>query len=819
MTLETYDNRTGYYYASFSVTPSSGTGYTYSWYLGNTPLSSGNANGASCVVYSDQFSNTATLTCRVYSGNTEVGSVSWTLSNTYASDMSVSATVYDTNPGYALGDVPDEGNSGSIVDQINAWIARYGTRNEYIDTIRFTAGTGGELSVSGSNSSRVNGYLTARANTDYSESELASIAFVPTATLSNSSSTATASFNFTVTTATSRNTRGGTYYGTLTFTIKEGVAAGSGIVYAAQIGENITLDSARFQDFWSQNFPSGSLSYVEFTSISGGKLYEGYNGSRGTDVVSSRDPVPCYVNPSSRQTALDGLTVVPSSSNRNTTVTIRFTARGSSRSSGGANSSRSGTVTILYMNSSASITYDAGTNGTVSLNPDDFTSAYRTAVGGNAPSGMTIRFTSLPANGTLSYQSSNTRSVTLTASNMGSYDFTTRTTGSTRISDVSYTAGKNATADTADFVCYSGGTARFAGTITFNSKPAVVENLVVNFSCTSANDTAISAMSFYNSSMAVTNSSYIVLGVPTSGSLYLNGTAMSGSARLSFVTGSGYPLFSGVTYRPAETTANGVVTFPFSAYNANDQLVASGTASINVNLPAPTVPETPTTPTTPTTPSTPSTPGTGLPPVTNPVQLKDVPAGSWYANYVNTLVGAGIIGGYSDGTFRPRNDVTYGEALALIMRAVGYNVQQGVGSNWAMPYLTQAAADGLLPTNAAYGLNDSVNRYTIAEITAKAMGLTPVYGATSSPFADTSDPYVLALHNAGIIGGTGSGYEGDKTFERAEVAAVVYRIYEWKAAQTPGQPETPAQPETPSDTGDDNDSGEREPDRDAPWGY
>lgn len=800
MALDAYDNRTGLYYATFSVAPSANAGaLTYAWYLGsgNQSLS----NTASCTIYSDMVNSKATLTCYAYAAGstTAVAQVSWTIDNTYASQFSVGATVYDTNPGYSLADVPDEGNTGSIVDQINSWLSRYGGRNEYIETVTFTSG-------SFTSSSRSDGYLTAKSGTRYSESELAGIQFVPTASLATSSSTATVSFNFTLTTTTGSYGRGNTYYGTLTFTIKEGAVAGSGIVYSAQVGENVTLDSGRFQDFWAQNFPNGSLSYVEFTSISGGKLYDGYNGSRGTDVVSSYNPTPCYVNPGSRQTALDGLTVVPSSSSRTTTVTIRFTARGSSRSSGSATSSRSGTVTILYMNSSANITYDAGATGSVALNPDDFTSAYRTAVGGNAPSGMTIRFTSLPANGTLTYQSSSSRSVTLTASNMGSYDFTTRTTGSTRISDVTYTAGRNGTTDTAEFVCYSGGTARFAGTITFNSKPAVVENLTVSFSCTSTGDTAISAMSFYNSNIAVSGSSYIVLGAPTSGSLYLNGSALSSGARLSFVTGSGYPLFSNVTYRPASNTPNGVVTFTFMAYNSNDQLVASGTASISVNLPVtPPEPTNPTPPTTPTNPTLPTNP--------NPVQLKDVPAGSWYATYVNALVGAGIIGGYSDQTFRPSKDVSYGEALALIMRAVGYNIQQGVGANWAMPYLTQAAADGLLPTNVAYGLNDSVDRYTIAEITAKAMHLTPVTNATSSPFSDTSDPYVLALHNAGIIGGTGSGYEGNKTFSRAEVAAVIYRIYQYNGSTQPTQPED-SEPETEPD-----DEGTREPDRDAPWGY
>lgn len=795
ITLTKTDNY-GYPYEDFSVSSNAtGVTLTYAWALNSYALTnSANTSNTVRITSRDLATNSATnvLTCTVYNNGQQVGEpIRWTISNAYTTQFSVGATVYDTNPGYALGDVPDEGNTGSIVDQINNWLSRNGgsyRNDEYIKDVTFTSGdfTG---------SQRSNGYLTARANRALSENELASVTFIPTATLTGSNAKATASFNFTLTTQNSRGSAyGNTYYGTLTFTIVEGVA-GAGIVLTARTGENLTLSSGTFQDFWAQNFSNGVLSYVEFTSVSGGNLYADYNGTRGTNVVGSANPTPCYVNPTNRQTALDGLTLVPSS-NRTSTVTIRFTARGSSRNSSGATSSRSGTITVLYMNSAANLTYDAGTSGTVSLNSEDFTNAYRTAVGNSAPSNMTIRFTSLPANGTLTYRATNNRTVTLTSANMGSYDFSTRTSGSNRINDVTYTAGRNTgTADTAEFICYSGGTPRFVGTITFNAKPAVVENLSVQFSCTSASGIPINAVNFYNSSTAVSGSSYIALGLPSSGSLYLNGVALNNGARLSFVSGSGYPLFSNVTYQPTANTPNGTVSFPFYAYNANGDVVASGTVQITVNLPAPVTP--PTTPTNPVNPSVPS------------ANLKDVPAGSWYATYVNALVSAKVIGGYADGTFRPASNVTYGEALALIMRAVGYNIQQGSGSNWAMPYLTQAAADGLLPTNAAYGLNDAVDRYTIAQITAKAMRLTPVTGATSSPFSDTNDPYVLALHNAGIIGGTGSGFEGNKTLSRAEVSAIIYRIYQNNGTQQPSQPQQPS-------TGDD---GSHEPDRDAPWGY
>jgi hypothetical protein len=49
--------------------------------------------------------------------------------------------------------------------------------------------------------------------------------------------------------------------------------------------------------------------------------------------------------------------------------------------------------------------------------------------------------------------------------------------------------------------------------------------------------------------------------------------------------------------------------------------------------------------------------------------FSDVVEGSWYENYVGTAKKAGIVGGYEDGTFRPENKVTRGEALKILLLA------------------------------------------------------------------------------------------------------------------------------------------------------
>ena len=65
----------------------------------------------------------------------------------------------------------------------------------------------------------------------------------------------------------------------------------------------------------------------------------------------------------------------------------------------------------------------------------------------------------------------------------------------------------------------------------------------------------------------------------------------------------------------------------------------------------------------------------------------DISATTWCYKYVLELSDAGVISGYSDGTFRPNDTVTYGAALKLIMLAAGYDEQKPVNSNVFSGYL------------------------------------------------------------------------------------------------------------------------------------
>ena len=52
--------------------------------------------------------------------------------------------------------------------------------------------------------------------------------------------------------------------------------------------------------------------------------------------------------------------------------------------------------------------------------------------------------------------------------------------------------------------------------------------------------------------------------------------------------------------------------------------------------------------------------------------FKDVPDNAWFANAVNCLYEAGLIGGYEDGTYKPNNPVTRAEIAVLLQRFAAY---------------------------------------------------------------------------------------------------------------------------------------------------
>lgn len=51
--------------------------------------------------------------------------------------------------------------------------------------------------------------------------------------------------------------------------------------------------------------------------------------------------------------------------------------------------------------------------------------------------------------------------------------------------------------------------------------------------------------------------------------------------------------------------------------------------------------------------------------------FSDVPTSHWANTYISKAAELGIVGGFKDGTFHPSTTVTYEQAVAMVMRALG----------------------------------------------------------------------------------------------------------------------------------------------------
>ena len=103
-------------------------------------------------------------------------------------------------------------------------------------------------------------------------------------------------------------------------------------------------------------------------------------------------------------------------------------------------------------------------------------------------------------------------------------------------------------------------------------------------------------------------------------------------------------------------------------------------------------------------------------------QFTDVADGSWYAGYVNYCANAGYIKGRGNKIFDPQGQVTGYEALAMILRAVGYDKNgEFTGSNWQIRTASIANQRGITKNVTEGMLGQAATRETVAEILFRAI--------------------------------------------------------------------------------------------------
>lgn len=98
----------------------------------------------------------------------------------------------------------------------------------------------------------------------------------------------------------------------------------------------------------------------------------------------------------------------------------------------------------------------------------------------------------------------------------------------------------------------------------------------------------------------------------------------------------------------------------------------------------------------------------------------DVPSGHWASGYINTAADLGLLKGDGDGNFRPDDSITYAEAMAIFIRATGYEEAAKSKGGFPNGYMAAGASAGLTD-NVKAAAGENITRGNVAFLTDNAL--------------------------------------------------------------------------------------------------
>jgi len=172
----------------------------------------------------------------------------------------------------------------------------------------------------------------------------------------------------------------------------------------------------------------------------------------------------------------------------------------------------------------------------------------------------------------------------------------------------------------------------------------------------------------------------------------------------------------------------------------------------------------------------------------------DVPAGAWYERYANAVRETGIMNGTGEGQFSPMANCTRAMFVTILYRLAGEpavkaasTMKDVVAGSWYANAVAWAQESGVTTgyADGNFGVNDTLNRQqmvTFLHRFAKYMGNDVTKTADISTFADSAsvqnwakEPISWAV-GEGVIQGTAIGLEPNSACTRAMAATVISRL-------------------------------------------
>ncbi len=212
----------------------------------------------------------------------------------------------------------------------------------------------------------------------------------------------------------------------------------------------------------------------------------------------------------------------------------------------------------------------------------------------------------------------------------------------------------------------------------------------------------------------------------------------------------------------------------------NNNIGANSVSSARVQqrAPAPTATSVPVPTSTPA-----STPAST--PIACSIQFSDVQPDNTFYSYVQCLACRGILGGYSDGSFRPNVQITRGQISKIVSNAAGFNdtpagqtFEDVPASNTFYLYIERIASHGVIsgyqcgsagePCGAGnrpyFRPNNNATRGQISKIVSNAAGYNGTPTGQSFEDVSPSNPFYLwieRLSSQGVMGGYSCGGVGE----------------------------------------------------------
>ena len=533
------------------------------------------------------------------------------------------------------------------------------------------------------------------------------------------------------------------------------------ITYTVEPGKEVVFDSEDFNDFFQDEANSSyDIKYVTFSTddtlnkTATGLLYVNYGKSGEKSLTKStlEDFEFYYSKSSDGDYALDSLSFVAGSL-FSAPITLSFTAwYSSTQKVSGKLVIQPASKTVIDLGYQGDILYSS-TGAAVQIKPSDISRFLKSKY----PSAMlqSVVLGGVPSIGSLYYNyygasSYGASRLLLNAGTCKQYTFYANPSSASQyaLTELLYVPSGTNYCTSIPFTAYGTGGLSASGTILISVNRSAVgevygatpKNAAVSFPASSIYSVVFSATGASLDSIQL-----LKLPAANVGAVYV-GTSTPANILTKYGYSSGTQQISQLRFVPTNGYT-GSVEIPYVAYNSSGAAVAAGKFCLGV--------------------------------VNNLKKFSDVTSSTWCYKYVAELADGKVIDGYTDGTFKPDNTITYGAALKLIMLAAGYPEQKPTGTHAFSGYLDKARAEGII-TRSNVELNKPITRLQVAQLAAGAMKLDTSNLSSVKPFTDTDDASVQALNAAGIVEGYTSGgtstYKPNNTLTRGQVSAIVWRM-------------------------------------------